>query len=150
VQILVLRKEFKWINLTQVLFSTLFGFFADFTKKLFGGVILPTYAGRLVLMAISIVLIGVGIAMYVNARLVNMPMEGMTAAITQKWKGKSFHQVKAVLDCVVVFFSAMLSLVAFGGLHGVREGTVLCAMLVGPLLKPIQKVLKPAMDKICF
>ena len=32
VQILVLRKDFKWINLTQIIFSTIFGYFTNFTK----------------------------------------------------------------------------------------------------------------------
>ena len=36
------------------------------------------------------------------------------------------------------------------GLYGVREGTILCALLVGSAMKPIQKVLLPVMNRICF
>ena len=31
-QIVILRKDFQWINLSQILFSTLFGKFVDFAK----------------------------------------------------------------------------------------------------------------------
>ena len=42
-----------------------------------------------------------------------------------------------------------LSFVFLGKLDGIREGTVICALLVGKLMKPMQKVLKPAVEKIC-
>ena len=32
VQILVMRRDFKWINLTQLIFSTIFGYFVDLAK----------------------------------------------------------------------------------------------------------------------
>ena len=130
VQILLLRKQFKWINLTQIIFSTIFG--------------------KLVMLAVSIVMIAVGVSMYVGTKLINMPMEGMTSAITELLPGKSFHQVKVVVDCIVVVAALVLSVVFLHGLYGVREGTILCALLVGSAMKPIQKVLLPVMNRICF
>ena len=51
-QILILRKEFRIINLTQIIFSSIFGYFTDFTKWLLGDFTLPTYAGQLVMLAL--------------------------------------------------------------------------------------------------
>ncbi|MDR2006413.1 MAG: DUF6198 family protein [Acidaminococcales bacterium] len=150
IQYIILRKNFKWIDLTQVVFSSLFGYFVYFARSALGDFEIPTYAGKLAMVAISIVLYAVGVAMYVNTKLVNMPMEGLVVAITSVLPGKSFHQVKIVVDCTVVFIAAMLSLTAMGVVYGVREGTVLCALLVGPLMRPVQKVLNPVIDKICF
>lgn len=150
VQIIILRKEFKWINLTQILFSTLFGYFVNFTKMIIGDFALPGYVGRLAMLAVSIVLIAIGVSMYVNTKLVNMPMEGMTMAVTSKLKGKSFHQVKVVMDCIVVVIGVALSFIFLGGLQGIREGTVLGALLVGQVMKPVQKVLTPFMSRFCF
>ena len=150
VQILLLRKRFRPIDLTQIVFSTLFGYFVDMAEWVVGDFALPTYFGRLVMLAMSIVMIALGVSMYVGTKLVNMPMEGMTSAITQLLPGKQFHQVKIVVDCLVVVVALLLSLLCLHGLYGVREGTVLCALLVGPMMKPIQKVLRPAMEKICF
>ena len=45
VQILIYRRDFKWVNLTQILFSTLFGYFVDFAKAVVGDFALPTYPG---------------------------------------------------------------------------------------------------------
>ena len=47
VQIIIKRREYKWINLTQLIFSTIFGYFADFAKGVMHGFVIPTYFGRL-------------------------------------------------------------------------------------------------------
>ena len=44
-QIVILRKEFKPIHLTQLIFSTIFGYFVDFAKWLLGDFCLPGYGG---------------------------------------------------------------------------------------------------------
>lgn len=150
VQIILLRKRFRLIDLTQIVFSTIFGYFVDFAEFVVGDFAIPTYFGKLVMLAVSIVMIALGVSMYVGTKLINMPMEGMTSAITELLPGKSFHQVKIVVDCIVVVVSLALSLVCLHGLYGVREGTVLCALLVGYTMKPIQKKLNPLMEKICF
>ena len=56
-QFLILRRQFHPVNLLQIAFSTIFGYFVDFAKALLGSWMLPGYAGRLVMMAMSIVLI---------------------------------------------------------------------------------------------
>ena len=83
-QILILRREFQPVNLLQILFSTLFGYFVDFAKLVLGDFAIPTYAGKLVMLAVSIVLIALGILRYMDAQLVPMPMEGLTASIAKK------------------------------------------------------------------
>ncbi len=55
VQILLLRKKFRPIDLTQLVFSTIFGRFVDVAKKVVGDFAIPTYPGQLVMLAISIV-----------------------------------------------------------------------------------------------
>lgn len=42
-------------------------------------------------------------------------------------------------DCSVVVIAALISLVARGELLGVREGTVIAAVFVGIIIKPISK-----------
>ncbi len=151
IQMLLLRKEFQLINLTQIIFSFLFGYFTDFAKMVMGDFSLPGYPGKLLMLAVSIVLIAFGVAMYVDAKLINMPMEGLTQAISKKiLKGKPFHEAKAIVDCGVVILSVLCSLIFLGRLDGVREGTVISALVVGKVMKPIQKVLVPTIDKYVF
>lgn len=151
VQILLLRRKFQWINLTQIVFSTLFGYFVDFAKWVVGGFVLPTYFGQLVMLAISIIMVAAGVCLYMDVKLVNMPMEGMTHAIRETLlPGLPFHDVKVIMDCVVVGIGVVLSFVFLGRLAGIREGTVICALFVGKLMKPIKKILQPVMDSYCF
>ena len=139
-QILILRKDFQWINLAQILSSTLFGKFVDFAKLVVGDFAIPTYAGRLVMLAISIVLIAIGISMYMGVKLMNMPMEGLTAAIN----------VKVAVDCVAVGTGIVLSFVFLGGLFGIREGTIISAMAIGKVIPFANKFTLPVIKKFCF
>ena len=150
VQILLLRKKFRPIDLTQLIFSTIFGRFVDVAKKVVGDFAIPTYPGQLVMLAISIVFVAIGVCLYMDVQLVNMPMEGMTHAVNRVFfPDKPFHDIKVIMDCLTVVIGIVLSFVFLGKLDGIREGTVICALLVGKLMKPMQKVLKPAVEKIC-
>lgn len=160
-QIIVLRRDFRLIHLTQLIFSTIFGFFVDFTDVLFQGFCLPTLAGRAVMMGFSLVFIAIGVSAYVATDLINMPMEGMTLAITQKMKGKTFRQVKVVVDTTTVIVALGLSLIFMGtiqanlGIDGyptslVFVGTIVSAVGVGTVMGPVQKIVLPPIRKICF
>lgn len=147
-QIIILRKEFKWINLTQLIFSTIFGYFVDFTKWILGDFTIPTYFGSLAMVAVSLVLIALGIMLYVEANLVPMPMEGLTMALAGKLH-KPFPRMKIIVDCIVVAIGIVLSLVFLHKLDGIREGTVITALLVGKLIPPIKKAIGAPIRKFC-
>lgn len=145
IQILIKRKNFKWINLTQLIFSTIFGYFVDFAKSVLGTFAIPTYFGQLAMLAISIILVAVGVAIYMDTKLVNMPMEGMTMAISECLPTKEFHQVKVMVDCASVGLGIILSFVCLHGLFGIREGTIICALCVGKILPWAKKIIQPLM-----
>lgn len=149
-QILILRKDFQWFNLAQILCSTLFGKFVDFAKMVVGDFAIPTYAGRLTMLAISIVLIAIGISMYMGVKLINMPMEGLTAAIASKLSNAKFHNVKVAVDCIAVGTGIILSFVFLGGLFGIREGTIISAMAIGKVIPYVNKLTLPIIQKFCF
>lgn len=141
-------RSFKWINLTQILFSFLFGYFVDFAKSVLGSFALPTYFGQLTLLGISIVLVAIGVSVYMDAGIMNMPMEGLMTTVSKKTKNKSFGQVKVVIDTLVVMTGIVLSLIFLGGLQGIREGTVLCAILVGKLIPYVKRATKPIFHRV--
>lgn len=160
-QIAIKRREFRWIDLTQLVFSTIFGFFVDFTAFLFHGFCLPTIFGRLAMMVISLFFIAAGVSAYVATNLINMPMEGMTLAITEKVERKTFRQVKVVVDTTTVLIALALSLLLMSriqinlGIDGyptslVFLGTVVSAVFVGVTMGPVQKLIVPPIRRICF
>ncbi len=150
VQILIKRRRFPLIDLTQVIFSIIFGYFTNFTGMITNASsYLTSLPMRLLFMAISMVFIAFGVSIYMNAKLVNMPMEGMTLAISEAL-GKPFARVKIVVDCSTVILALVLSLVFLHGIEGVGVGTVLAAVCVGLLVKPIQKLVSPVLTRFCF
>ena len=148
-QVCILGREFHPVNLLQIVFSTIFGYFVDFAKGVLGDFSIPTYPGRLVMLLASIVLIALGVLLYMEVQLVPMPMEGLTASIAKKL-GKPFPAMKTVVDCTVVLTGIVLCFVCFGRLDGIREGTILTAMVTGKLIALFKKPLSPVIQKICF
>ena len=143
IQILLLRKAFRPLDLAQILCSFAFGYFVDLTETLLGSF-------WLVMLAISIFLVAFGICLYLDTDLIVMPMEGLTAAMNKTvFPKKAFHEVKVILDCTAVVVGIVLCFVFLGELQGIREGTVLCALLVGKVMKPMQKVLVPTVKRFC-
>jgi len=158
-QIVLLRREFKWINLTQIIFSFIFGYFVDiavfvkgdFTLALVAGHFgIPGYAGQLVMLAISLVLIATGLAMYMEAKLINLPPEALVLAIAGKIPNGAFHWVKIVVDSILVALAIALTLAFTGGIYGIREGTVISAILIGKLIPYTRKFVMLILGKVGF
>lgn len=148
-QIIILRKGFAPINLLQIVFSTIFGYFVDFTKFLLGDFSLPTYLGQLLMLIISILLVAVGVTLYIEVDLLPMPMEGFTMALSKKLC-LPFHRIKVAVDCIVVLIGVILSLIVFHRLVGIREGTVITAVVVGKLIAIFRKPMVPIISRYCF
>jgi len=141
-QILLLRREFRLIDLTQILFSTLFGYFVTFATNITGDFCLPGYIGRLAMLCISICFIAVGLSLYVSAGLVPMPAEGLSLALAKKTP-LAFHNAKVLVDCTSVSLAAVASFIAFGKLTGIGIGTVITALFAGKVVG----LVKPAIEK---
>lgn len=148
-QILILGRKFNPVNLLQILFSTIFGYFVDFAKMVLGDFAIPTYFGQLTMLAVSIPLIALGIVLYMDAQLVPMPMEGLSSCLAEKF-GVSFPNMKTIIDCLVVGIGLVLCFVFLGGLDGLREGTIITAVVTGKVIALIKKPLSPILKKICF
>ncbi len=147
-QVFLLRKEFKLINLTQIVFSTIFGYFVDFTNFLLGGFSLPTFVGQLLMMVISIAFIAIGISLYLEAKLVSMPMEGLAQAINHKLKKTTFGNVKMTVDIISVLSATALSLVFLNKLDGIGIGTIVSAICVGKCIPLAKKIIQPITNSI--
>jgi len=148
-QVLILRREFQWIQLSQVFVSRLVGYFVDFLNMLLGDFQIPGYGGQLVMLAIGILFVACGVALHMKARLVTLPPAALVAAIAKKLRSQ-FHKVKVVVDCSFVATASVLSLVFLGDVVGIREGTVLSAILMGRLIPYINRVAAPALRTLGF
>ncbi len=138
-QIVILRRDFKWINVFQVAFSFVFGYFVKVGQLILGDFTIPTYFGQLLMMVISILLIGLGVAMYITAKLLPMPMEGLALTLASKSKKIGFSLMKSIVDTTAVCTAIALSFIFLHKLEGIREGTVISAICVGFAVKLFSK-----------
>jgi len=149
IQVAMLGKEFKYIRLSQIVISSMFGYFVTFASSVIGDFTMPTYAGQLCMLAIGIMLLACGLAMSVEAKFINMPAEELVLVTAYKFQ-TAFHRAKIVWDCAIVALSITISLVFLGELQGVREGTVIAALAVGKLMPVMRKIIAPAIRAIGF
>lgn len=157
----ILLRKFKVVNLFQLLISFAFGYFVDFARFLIGGFVIPTYAGKLVMLALSILLIAIGLSLYLGVKLIPMASEGLGLAITEKIGKHPYHTIKIVVDCCFVGLALVIMLVFTGGITYtapgsttaawvVREGTVVTALVVGKVMGWLKPVIDPILNRFCF
>ncbi len=147
-QIILLRRNFRLIQLMQIPLSFIFGYFTDFGLWMIKNIPNENYIVRLLLVFAGIVFIGFGISLGVIADVVLNSGEGFVKALADVTK-KDFGNIKIVFDTSCVLVSVVLSLIFFDGkLLGTREGTVLSALLVGVAVKIFRPLLQEPLTKI--
>ena len=139
VELLILGKNFKPAMLLQIVVSLLFGQLVNLATAMLFFLPTPgTYVMQLLYLLVSIPLVAAGVLLYLTPNLFPMPGEGLSIAVADKF-GISVGTAKTIFDCSVVLLSVFASLFYFHKLVGVREGTVICALLVGLVFRLLQK-----------
>ena len=146
-QLIILRKNFKLEHILQIPVSIIFGYFIDLTMILFSWVNPEAYIMKIVYLLIGCLILGVGVYMEVLADVVMLPGESFVRAIVLTWK-TNFGTTKICFDVSMSVIAAVLSFVFAGRLDGVREGTVIAALLVGFIARLIGKKLVFLKDMI--
>ena len=129
-QIVLLKKDFKKIQWLQLPVSILFGFFIDLSMLILAWVMPEFYPWKMVTLLLGCMILGLGVSLEVIANVVMLSGEAFVHAISQK-KKKEFGWVKIGFDCTLMILACTLSLILFGEITGVREGTIMAALLVG-------------------
>ena len=146
-QLIILRKNFKLEHILQIPVSIIFGYFIDFAMILLSWVNPEEYLMKIVYLLIGCLILGVGVYMEVLADVVMLPGESFVRAIVLTWK-TNFGTTKICFDVSMSVIAAVLSFVFAGRLAGVREGTVIAALLVGFIARLIGKKLVFLKDMI--
>ena len=129
-QLCILRKNFKLEHLLQIPISILFGYFIDFTMVLLKSVNPETYVMKFVYLLIGCLILGFGVYLEVLANVAMLPGESFVRAIVNTWN-REFGSTKVMFDVSMAVIAAVLSFVFAYHLDGVREGTIIAALLVG-------------------
>ena len=130
IQLIILRKNFKLEHLLQIPISILFGYFIDLTMVLLFFIQPQNYLLSLVYLLIGCVILGFGVYTEVLANVAMLPGESFVRAVSSTWKTE-FGSTKVAFDASLTIIAAILSLLFTHRLNGVREGTIIAALLVG-------------------
>ncbi|HJA66716.1 MAG TPA: cytidylate kinase family protein [Candidatus Mediterraneibacter cottocaccae] len=134
IQLCILRKNFKPEHFLQIPISILFGYFIDLTMILLGFVNPQTYPVKVISLLIGCVILGFGVYTEVLANVAMLPGESFVRAVSSTWKTE-FGITKISFDVSLTVIAGVLSFLFSGRLHGVREGTIIAALLVGFLAR---------------
>ena len=129
-QLLILRKNFKLEHVLQIPISILFGYFIDWSMILLGFVNPSFYLMKIIYLLIGCLILGFGVYTEVLANVAMLPGESFVRAIVMTWHTE-FGVTKICFDVSMTVIAGVLSFVFAGKLDGVREGTVIAALLVG-------------------
>lgn len=145
-QILILRKKYKPIQLLQLPVALVFGVMTDIAVYCLKGITYSSYFTQWVLCIIGIILVAIGVSIEVMANVVTLAGEGLVLAICQVSNFK-FGNIKVCFDVTLVLTAVLIGLISQGKILGVREGTIAAAIFVGLLSKQIIKLIKKTENK---
>ena len=150
-QIILMGKNFKWCDIFQLAVSLAFGVFVDAAKWLCDACLPPItlYPVRLLCILISTFLIALGLCLYMDTKIIMLPVEGFSSALAYRLK-RPFTTCKIATDVIVTCISVTLSLVWFHRFVGIREGTAVIAVGVGFVMKLINKWTQEPIERFLF
>lgn len=120
--------------LLQIPISFCFGIFIDICMHHILFWLNPsTYPAMISALLVGCIILAVGIALEVKANAAMMAGEYFVKVITKRFHGE-FGYIKLGFDVTLVAIACTLSLIFMSGIYGVREGTVIAALIVGPIV----------------
>ena len=155
-QVIILRKKFKWINLLQIPVCAVFGYVCQFAEWCLSGIALQTgltaalcWQNWITCFA-GIILVAFGVSMEVTANVITLAGEGFALALCQVQTKIKFRFMKVIVDVSLVLIAVALSFIFLNELYtdSVYFGTAAAAICVGLLAGQFNKFMKPLGNRI--
>lgn len=150
-QLCILKKNFKLIDLLQIPVSIAFGYFIDFTMSLLHNLSPDNYIIKVIYLLLGCLILGFGVYLEVLANVIMLPGESFVRAVVQTWN-TDFGITKIIFDASMAILAAVASLILSHSLQGVREGTIIAALFVGFIARFLGRALsfvKPRLFPDC-
>ena len=133
VQIALLRREFRLVDLWQIPISVFFGVCIDTFMALLGPAAPTSYVASWLWLVGGMAVLALGIVMTVVSGTVMNCGEAVVQAVVRK-TGARFGTVKVGFDLACAALACLCSFLFVGHLAGVREGTFVCAAFTGVIV----------------
>ncbi len=142
-EIALLRRAFKPIHFLQIPLFFVLAVSVDAWLGLLSGIELHSYAEEAAFLALSILALGVGIRVQLEADLLMTPGDAAVQVVSYVAR-RPFNRCKVAWDVSLMVLAALTSFLLLGGLYQVREGTIIAALLVGPAVRLCDRAMRPA------
>lgn len=145
VQKFILKEKFHRIQWLQIIVSIFLSLAIDAWSLALQPLQPSNYIIQLLILVAGCAIIAWSIILQLEYNPVYNPSEGFVLALSELFSFE-FGNVKVGFDVSLVAISLVISLISFGYLNGVREGTIICSFLVGwfiSLFKKLQSKGKP-------
>ncbi len=140
VQVLLLRKRCHPAEIViQTGLAFVYGYLTDFSCYLIRGLRPGSYGVQFVFMLLGCLILAIGLWVQLRGGVAMLPGEAMNRAIATV-SGRRYENVKILFDIIYIAVAAVISLIGLGRLEGVREGSVIAAILVGMLIRGISGI----------
>ena len=146
IQLLILKKDFRPIQFLQIAANILFSSFIDVSMTLLTGLNPQTIPLRTLSLLVGCAILAVGISVEVAPDVIKVPGEGIVHAMARV-SGMEFGKVKIRFDVTLIIIAIVLSFLFFQRLNGVGLGTIVSAILIGPMISFVNRHL-PGIEKI--
>ena len=146
-QFMLLGRKLPWWNIFQLAAVFVFSAFIDLSMFLIAALKPESWGGQLLMSLAGNLFLALGIVLQISSKTLVQPGEGIVLAIAVRLQ-RSFGDIKVRSDIVLVCLAAILGFGCSRSFIGLREGTLISALLVGFLVKKIQGIdHKPAQLK---
>ena len=140
VQVVLLRRKCKPAEIViQTVLAFVYGYMTDFSCRLLSRIQPESYAEKFMWMLVGCVVLAFGIWIQYKGGVAMLPGEAMNRAISLT-AGKRYENVKIFFDVLYIIIAGAICLVFTGKLQGVREGSIIAAVLVGNIIKLYNKI----------
>lgn len=134
-QVLVMKGKCNYIEIAiQTALAFVYGYLTNFACWLVRDLRADTYPVQMAYMIAGCFILALGIWVQFKGGVAMLPGEAMNRAIAQA-AGKRYENIKIFFDVVYISLSAVICLVFLGRLEGVREGSIIAALVIGTIIK---------------
>ncbi|MDF2821231.1 MAG: hypothetical protein K0R15_1672 [Clostridiales bacterium] len=148
VQMLMEKKKFRPIELFQFLNVFLIGTFINmFIYNIFNNWEITYYAVRLLVGVVGFAVCAFGVTIVLESKFIRNPLEGVCLLVAERLQKITMGRFRQLLDIVFIAVVLLLSFV-FKEEIAIREGTLICMIIFGPLLDLYKKPVRKIIDKL--
>lgn len=140
-QVILLGRETKKIEIViQIAITFVFGYFIDFSLFLIKAFSPQMYVVKMISLVIGCCIIAFGACLETVADVAMIPADALIRALVKVTK-KEYGMVRMISDVTMTLSAAALCLIFLGELTGVREGSIIAAVLIGNIMRMYSKKL---------